>query len=113
MARPPVKAQELADGLADRIRSGELAAGAWLPSERQLAETHGLGRSTVRQAAQILADGGLIELVAGSGARVRPLGESADEDMRGELQRVRRRLDEMEARLAAVEAHFGHPASDV
>ncbi|HVQ91523.1 MAG TPA: winged helix-turn-helix domain-containing protein [Mycobacteriales bacterium] len=70
MAKPPVKAQQLAGELGERIRSGEWKPGDWLPSERQLAETYGAGRSTVRQAVEMLAATGLVEPVAGSGARV-------------------------------------------
>ena len=104
MARPPVKAQEIADALATAIRKGEVLPGAWLPPERQLAEDHGVSRGTARQAAQILADAGLVELVPGSGARVRG---GAATDVREELAAVRRLLQESEARLAAIEKRLG------
>jgi DNA-binding transcriptional MocR family regulator len=70
MARPPAKAQRLADALSDQIRSGQLPAGTWLPAERQLADTHRVGRSTVRHALQMLCNTGLVEAVPGTGNRV-------------------------------------------
>jgi DNA-binding FadR family transcriptional regulator len=116
MARPPVKAQQLADELGDQIRSGVLPAGDWLPAERQLAETFGVGRSTVRQAIQMLVEGGLIEPVTGAGNRVRgharaiTIDDSAGAvdtaniaDVLEELQAIRGELREVNARLAAIE----------
>jgi GntR family transcriptional regulator len=119
MARPPVKAQQLADELGDQIRSGALAAGAWLPAERHLAEMYGLGRSTVRQAIQMLVDAGLVEPVTGAGNRVHgPTTAITIDDSAGavdmalvleELQAVRGELREVNARLAAIEER-GAPA---
>lgn len=111
MARPPIKAQELADALAAQICAGEYAPGSWLPSERQLAEANGVSRATTRQAAQILMEGGLIELVAGSGARVlaktlRP-APGATKSVSEEIAAMRRLLQEFDARLAAIEDRLG------
>lgn len=75
MARPPAKAQRLADALSDQIRSGQLPAGTWLPAERQLADTHRVGRSTVRHALQMLCHTGLVEAVSGTGHRIIPADE--------------------------------------
>lgn len=69
MAKPPVKAEQIAEQIADRIQSGELKPGEWLGSERQLAERHEVGRNTVRSALRLLAEAGLIEQT-GAGARV-------------------------------------------
>ena len=114
MARPPVKAQELADQLAAQIQSGDLKVGSWLPAERQLAESYGVGRSTARQAAQILAEAGLVELVSGSGARVRGGDpEPAEADLREELRVVHRRLAELDARVAALESKRGQSVPEV
>lgn len=111
MARPPLKAQELADTLAAAIRAGEVLPGSWLPPERELAEAHGVSRGTARQAAQLLTETGLVEFVPGSGTRVRPAvsRRASDEpvDVRAELAAVRRLLLESEARLAAIEKHLG------
>lgn len=118
MAKPPVKAQELASVLAAQIRAGEIEAGAWLPSERQLAEIHRVGRSTARQAVQMLADSELVNLAAGSGAQVRGSArveihpDDGAADVRGELAAIREQLGEMNARLLAIEIHTGTAHSD-
>lgn len=57
--------------LANRITAGELAPGQLLPSERALAEEHGLSRSMVREALRTLAARRLIDVQPGRGSRVR------------------------------------------
>lgn len=51
---------QLASLLRSRILNGEWAAGQPIPSLQELTELYGLGRVTVRQALQILAEEGLI-----------------------------------------------------
>lgn len=51
---------QLASLLRSRILSGEWASGETIPSLQELTELYGLGRVTVRQALQILAEEGLI-----------------------------------------------------
>ncbi|MPZ67855.1 MAG: GntR family transcriptional regulator [Pseudonocardiaceae bacterium] len=111
MARPPVKAQQLADQLAREIEAGEISAGSWLPAERQLAEHHGYGRSTARQAIQQLVEMGFVEQVPGSGARVRGRESSGTDDAHLDdgLRQVRDELREINARLMAIEARLGQP----
>src|SRR6478609_379601 len=104
MSKPPVRAQELAAQLTAQIESGELAAGSWLPSERQLAETHTVGRSTARAAVQSLADLGLVQLLAGAGAQVLPRPELADGELRQTLRQINDRLGDIDRRLANLEA---------
>jgi GntR family transcriptional regulator len=70
MPKPPAKAQAIMNALVSKIVEGEYAAGAWLPSERELAGEHNADRSTVRRALRMLADQGLISTQAGSGAQV-------------------------------------------
>lgn len=72
MAKPPARAEGVADEIANQIELGTLPAGAWLPPERELAETHGVVRSTVRRALDILAVRGLVVRHEGAGVRVRP-----------------------------------------
>ena len=67
---------EVLDRLLPRIRSGEFAVGALLPSERDLMAGLGVGRPAVREALQTLERMGLVAIVHGEGARVLPL--SAD-----------------------------------
>src|SRR5688500_10312438 len=62
--------EQLRDGLAHAITSGELAVGARLPSTRQVAEEHDVHRQTVVEAFRRLVADGLIELRRGSGAYV-------------------------------------------
>jgi len=45
-------------------------AGRSLPSEERLKQEHGLARGTVRHAMRVLADEGLVEVVAGRGVFV-------------------------------------------
>src|SRR3954454_6641303 len=104
MSKPPVRAQELAVQLTAQIESGDLPAGSWLPSERQLAETHAVGRSTARAAVQSLADLGLVQLVAGAGAQgIHPPRLSGGE-LRQTLRQINDRLGDIDRRLASLEA---------
>ena len=56
--------------LVARIRSGELAPGARVPSERELAAEHGISRMTARAAVDLLARLGLVERREWSGVFV-------------------------------------------
>lgn len=60
----------VADDIAARIRSGELAPGARLRSERDLAEFYEVAYGTIRRATQVLRDRGLIETIQGRGTFV-------------------------------------------
>lgn len=53
------------------IATGDLAPGDKLPSERQLAETHGVARNTAREAVRLLAESGLVSAQHGRGVFVR------------------------------------------
>jgi DNA-binding GntR family transcriptional regulator len=57
----------LADHIAARIAAGELRPGARLPSERDLAAEYGVAYLTVRRAAAVLRERGLIVTVHGRG----------------------------------------------
>src|SRR5947208_749560 len=61
--------QEVVDRLMERIRSGEIAPGAQLPSERELMEIYGVGRPAIREALQTLERSGIVEIVHGERAR--------------------------------------------
>jgi GntR family transcriptional regulator len=56
--------------LRDRISSGRWAAGHPLPAQRELAAGFGVSVMTLRQALQLLADDGLIDIRHGSGSYV-------------------------------------------
>jgi GntR family transcriptional repressor for pyruvate dehydrogenase complex len=55
----------VADALRRRIALGAYAPGERLPSERELSETLGVGRMTVRAAIRLLHDEGLLETTKG------------------------------------------------
>lgn len=60
----------VADHIAARITGGELTPGARLPAERDLAEEYGVAYLTVRRAARVLRERGLILTVHGKGTFV-------------------------------------------
>jgi DNA-binding GntR family transcriptional regulator len=63
--------RDLALILRERITSGQLRPGDRMPSETDLANEHGVNRSTVRRAVRELEDEGLIEVHHGYASRVR------------------------------------------
>lgn len=71
-------ADQAADLLLDRIRSGEWALGAKLPGETTLAPQLGVGRSTVREAIRQLAGRGVLATRQGAGVFVTALDASED-----------------------------------
>lgn len=52
--------QQVADHLEAQIRGGELAPGARLPGERDLAAEYGVALGTLRKAIGVLRDKGLL-----------------------------------------------------
>ncbi|MFF7850660.1 GntR family transcriptional regulator [Streptomyces sp. NPDC007910] len=71
----------VADHVAARIAAGELTPGARLPAERDLAEEYGVAYLTVRRAARVLRERGLILTVHGKGTFVAdplPDGQAAE-----------------------------------
>ncbi|MBY8341283.1 GntR family transcriptional regulator [Streptomyces spinosirectus] len=61
---------QLADVIAQKIASGELAPDRPIPSENHLADEYGVARLTARRAAQELRERGLIVTVRGKGSFV-------------------------------------------
>jgi GntR family transcriptional regulator len=69
----------VADHIAARVRAGELRPGARLPAERDLAAEYGVAYMTIRRAAGLLRERGLIVTVHGRGTFVaEPPAESGD-----------------------------------
>lgn len=64
-------AARVLEGVRQRIDGGELAAGARLPTERELAALFGVARNTVRQALDRLESDGLLVRQVGRGTFVR------------------------------------------
>ncbi len=61
---------QIAESLLDQIESGELAPGDRLPPERELSETLGVNRMTVRRALRMLETQGLLIRRQGAGTYV-------------------------------------------
>jgi DNA-binding FadR family transcriptional regulator len=62
--------QEIAEHYRLKILEGRIKAGDRLPSEREISEEFGVGRSSVREALFILSRLGLVSLTGGARARV-------------------------------------------
>jgi DNA-binding FadR family transcriptional regulator len=78
-ARPRRAFDEIISQVQDLIRSGELAPGDRLPSERALAEQMMVSRNTVREALRMLEISGVVKLRRGrlGGAYITGIGTSA------------------------------------
>lgn len=76
--------------LEARIRNGEFAPGAQLPTVRELAHELGVNKNTVMRAYQALEDRGYLEVTQGRGAFVRASNGSVGAD-----DRWRARLDDL------------------
>ena len=78
----PVRPLRVSDQVFERIRDhifrGQLMPGQRVPGERQLAESFGVSRPTIREAMHKLLDRGLIEHQRGVGAFVRQADPSKE-----------------------------------
>ena len=107
MAAPTKLYQQVAEQIASAIRRGEHAAGARLPSERDLAETLSVSRPTVREAIIALEIQGFVSSRQGSGIYVSDRqpngGGGRDLDVGAfELTEARRAVEPEVAALAAL-----------
>ncbi|WP_326838028.1 GntR family transcriptional regulator [Amycolatopsis rhabdoformis] len=64
--------RQVAADLREKITAGTYAAGEQLPSERDLVDTYGVSRPTVREAVNMLRTEGLVVAEHGRGVFVRP-----------------------------------------
>ena len=69
-----IPATDIAATLAADIRDGRLAAGARLPTHRELAHRHGVALNTASRAMRLLAERGLVVGEVGRGSYVRAPG---------------------------------------
>jgi GntR family transcriptional regulator len=83
---------QLAELLKEQIRSGELTAGAQLPSERLLSERYAISRNTARQAIAYLIHEGDVVVRHGLGSFV------AEPKLTHDLLRLRSFTEEMASR---------------
>lgn len=103
------------DSVISQIREGRYRAGDRLPTERELAEQLGVGRTSVREGLRFLEKLGILEIRQGTGTVVRSLSlgkvfehlipvqtiiDLPDRDVR-DIMQVRRILEAESARLAA------------
>jgi GntR family transcriptional repressor for pyruvate dehydrogenase complex len=106
-------ASEIARRLVDYLLSGGVEPGARIPSERQLAEAFGVGRSAVREAIAALTLIGLIEVRHGDGTYLKrpesPLlpqvvewGLLLGEQRTADLVEARQKIEVIIAGLAAL-----------
>lgn len=63
-------AQQIADNLAEYIKSSDIQVGEKMPTEAELCKEYGVSRGTVREAFCLLQSSGLVELRPGRGAFV-------------------------------------------
>ena len=70
MAAPSDPAYLLKEALLGNLRNALWRPGEKLPTERQMSESHGVGRSTVRRVLRQMKDLGLITQTVGSGTYV-------------------------------------------
>jgi len=70
MSTSPDSAYLLREALLTNLRDDRWHPGERLPTERQLSETYGVGRSTIRRVLKQLKDQGLITQTVGSGTYV-------------------------------------------
>ena len=105
-------AEQVADGIMNLIQETPYKAGDKLPTEKELCESTGAGRNTVREALKILASRNVLEIRQGAGTFVSekqgipddPLGLSMVNDhvkLTKDLLQVRIMLEPQIAALAA------------
>ena len=81
---PRKRFEEIAEHVELLIFSGKLIVGDKIPSERELMERFGVGRSTVREALFTLQRKGLLSVRPGAAARIaRPTAETLVSDLSG------------------------------
>jgi DNA-binding FadR family transcriptional regulator len=109
----PLQRHNLADAVVSKLQQqlslGEYQAGQKLPSEPELMEQFGVGRSTIREAIRILANTGLLSVRQGSGTFVEtqngiaePLSQRLKRANAGDIDEVRQLLEMKIAEKAAL-----------
>jgi GntR family transcriptional regulator, transcriptional repressor for pyruvate dehydrogenase complex len=107
--------EEAVEQIAEKVKSGDLAVGDRLPSERELAGQMRISRPTLREAVKVLVEAGVLEVRRGQSGGIfvaselvpRELLRTRSEIRVGEVAGVleaRRLLEPRVAQLAAVHA---------
>lgn len=107
--------EEIVEQLKEMISTGELKPGQKLPSERDMAESLGVSRASVREALTALEAIGILDIRPGEGTFVRETSVSTtfaplamvlemEQNPGGQLMEVRRVLETEMAALAAQRA---------
>jgi DNA-binding FadR family transcriptional regulator len=112
--RPLQRYEQIAERLAADIRSGLLAPGERLPSERDLARRLEVSRASVREAIAALQLQGVVETRKGAGTfvvAVPPAGEVPHDASPSAVLEARAQLEPAIARLAAHRAQ-ADPAAE-
>lgn len=119
MSFQPIKTrkiyEEIVEQLKDLITSEELKPGDKLPSEREMAESLGVSRASVREALTALEAIGILDIRSGEGTYVKKTSSSetfeplalvlaVERNPGAQLMEVRRVLESESAALAAMRA---------
>lgn len=93
--------------LRQRIRSGEFALGAKLPSLRTLAEHYEVSEVTAHTAIRTLQQDGVLESTSGRGTFVRsiPADEAAGQSIQTQIDDLRTEVQSLSARVKSLESH--------
>lgn len=113
MQSTPIKRNSLADEVAQRVQEqisrGNYKTGEKLPTEPALMQEFGVGRSTIREAVRILANGGVLRVQQGVGTFVEdntgiaePLPQRLKRAQFEDLDEVRHMLEIKIAQKAAI-----------
>jgi DNA-binding FadR family transcriptional regulator len=114
--RPLQRYEQVAERLAADIRSGSLAPGERLPSERDLARTFEVSRASVREAIASLQVQGVVETRKGAGTFVTarpPAAEAPHDASPSAVLEARAQLEPAVARLAAARAQRDSAAENL
>ena len=71
LRREGTLSQLVLDSIQNSIRDGEFKPGEALPSERELSERYGVGKSSIREAIKMLQVLGVVESAQGKGTYLR------------------------------------------
>jgi GntR family transcriptional regulator, transcriptional repressor for pyruvate dehydrogenase complex len=73
--------EEAVEQIADKVKSGDLAVGDRLPSERDLAGQMRISRPTLREAVKVLAEAGVLEVRRGQAGGIYVRSELVPRDL--------------------------------